>query len=152
MFLSRSPKAAGLGRRQGGDGDVKEKGSSLDLGEVWCPSSTDLCRSPTALQLRLSGGRSDMSSLKAQRHRRGQNSTQIKGLWDYYATLTMECAIFFFNFICGCTGSWLLREGFLSCDWRGLLSSCSAVASLVVEKGSRVQTLECRLSSCGTWA
>lgn len=95
MFLSRSPKAAGLGRRQGGDGDVKEKGSSLDLGEVWCPSSTDLCRSPTALQLRLSGGRSDMSSLKAQRHRRGQNSTQIKGLWDYYATLTMECAIFF---------------------------------------------------------
>ena len=72
MFLSRSPKAAGLGRRQGGDGDVKEKGSSLDLGEVWCPSSTDLCRNPTALQLRLSGGRSDMSSLKAQRHRRGQ--------------------------------------------------------------------------------
>ena len=96
VFLSRSPKAAGWGRRQGGDGGVKEKVSSLGLGEVWRLSSTDLCRSPAALQLRLSGGRGDTSSLKAERLRRGQNSTQIKGLWDYYVTLNNGVCYFFF--------------------------------------------------------
>lgn len=138
---------------EAGQGWRWEKVSSLGLGQVWCPSSADLCRGPTALQLRLSRGRSDTSPLEsteAQEKPKLHSNQRIMGLLCY--TYNGVCYFILFYFICGCSGSWLLRGGFLSCDWRGLLSSCGAVVSLVVEKGSRVQTLECRLRSCGTWA
>ena len=79
---------------------------------------------------------------------------------------------FFFNkknlFIFGCAGSSLLLRLFSSCGEQGLLSGCSAQASLVAEHrlyvlqasvvaarglgGCGSWALEHRLSHCGTWA
>ena len=71
----------------------------------------------------------------------------------------------FIYVIFGCVGSSLLRGLFSSCSKRGLLfiavpGLLIMVASLVEERGLLAHVLsicdlwalECRLSSCGTWA